>query len=166
MKKKFVYIAPLVFLFFLLLPVFSAVVLQGTQWYLKAKAAERMEQEQLVTLTMPAIAVRWEKKDKELRIEGRLFDVKHYRLLKGQLTATGYFDEKEALLESLLALFPPSKKQHRSSLPFLFLWQCFTATICLLLVQNFRRGSVVLYFFYPLLLPSPLHLVLRKPPRY
>lgn len=123
-----------------------------------------MEKEQLVTITLPSAAVQWEKKGKELRVKGRLFDVKNFTVTGDAITATGYFDEAEATVESLLSFLPLSK-DYCSLLQLLLVWQCLTVGISHVSFQTFTGSSKRLLHHYFFSLPYPYALVIKKPPR-
>jgi hypothetical protein len=66
---------------------------------------ERLEKEELVTLTVPANAVTWYEEGRECLINGQMFDVKEMEQQGTDLVLKGLFDEKEkALLSRIYAL--------------------------------------------------------------
>jgi hypothetical protein len=163
-KKRLPYIAPLVFLFILVIPFLSGLVLQTAQSYLKWKAEERMQENPVVSIVMSCDNVYWEKRGKELRINGRLFDINAYTVSNGMLTATGFFDEEEAAIENFLHLLPQDKKHNILAQPFLLL-QCFMMILSLFVLYFYGRSSTPLYGFYAEDFTSPQLLVLERPPR-
>jgi hypothetical protein len=68
---------------------------------------EKMEEAALQTLRIPEWAVQWTRAGKELRINGRLFDVKRHAYADGLLTLTGLFDEEEEQIKKTI-----SESQH------------------------------------------------------
>ncbi|MBL0181475.1 MAG: hypothetical protein IPP96_03905 [Chitinophagaceae bacterium] len=56
---------------------------------------ERLETEQLQTITVAAENIRWVKKGKEILVAGKLFDIKHFEKKNSQVTLTGFFDKEE-----------------------------------------------------------------------
>lgn len=56
---------------------------------------ERLEAEQLQTITVAAENIQWVKKGKEILVDGKLFDIKHFEKKNGKLILTGFFDKEE-----------------------------------------------------------------------
>lgn len=164
-KKKLSYITLFLFLSLLLLPLISMLFLQGAQWYLKWKAAERMEEKILIEISLPLSNVRWEKKEKELNIGGRLFDVKFYQLAGNRLIAKGFYDEVENSVVKLLSSLPHDKKNN-SLLHFFLVLQCFSAGVEVYSIYHLLLSTILLFSFGPFFLPQQVLLVLEQPPRY
>jgi hypothetical protein len=57
---------------------------------------EKLEKVQLLTLRLPTRSVQWFEKDKELIIDGKLFDVKSYFITGDSATFSGLFDDQES----------------------------------------------------------------------
>jgi hypothetical protein len=66
---------------------------------------ETMEQAALHTLHVPESSAQWTKSGKEIRINGKLFDVKWHRASDGMLTVTGLFDEEEEQISKSLSAY-------------------------------------------------------------
>lgn len=164
MKKRLSHIASFCFLFFLLLPLAAVVLLQGAQWYLKVKAPERMEKETLVTITLPLSNVRWEKKEKEILLNGKLFDIKSFSITDNRLTATGFFDHEETTLAHLLSYLPHDKKNNLL-LHLFFLLQCFPLAIGAAFEWSLHRHLRLLPHLFTLFFPQPSCLPAEQPPR-
>jgi hypothetical protein len=74
---KFIkYITAGVWLFALLLPLATPMLLQLKQHYVQWQMMEALEENELITFTVDAEAVQWIKKGKECIINGKMFDVK------------------------------------------------------------------------------------------
>ncbi len=122
-----------------------------------------MNGHELVTVSLPAEAVVWHKAEKELTIQGKLFDVKQYRVANGTLTATGYFDEEETSVIYLLSRLARPEKSgallqfvlalHGFILLPLFFW---------LGPENRRLVHHTAFSFF---LPTPPGLMAEKPPQ-
>lgn len=54
----------------------------------------------LQTIEIETAAIRWEKENKELLINGRYFDVKKITYVQDKAILTGYFDEEEDLFQA------------------------------------------------------------------
>jgi hypothetical protein len=85
------------------LPLLLLLVLQGRQWYVQHQAKERLERSSLHQLFVPLNDIVWEKPGKELRIGGKLFDVKTAIKKEGGLLVVGLYDEEEIAIENFLA---------------------------------------------------------------
>ena len=164
MKKRLRHTVPLFFLLLLVIPFLTGLVLQVAQECLKWKAEERMEEQALISVSIPSQKAVWEKPEKELRIDCRLFDIKFYTVSNGLLTATGFFDEEEAGIGILLTLLPQDKKHNILLQPFLLL-QCFMMTFSLFTLFFYGRSSTKLFTFYATGFTSPHPFVLEWPPR-
>lgn len=79
---------------------------------------EALRNEPVITLSINASDVRWFKKNKELIINDRLFDVKDFSTQNGKLVARGFFDGDETALLAKLRQVSKNKEQ-LSSLTFL-----------------------------------------------
>ena len=103
MRKKANDIASALLLLLIALPLASLLVLQGWQWYLKHTAKERLEKELLETVVVKKHEFRWDKEGKEIRVAGRMFDVKSLQIQGEDILVTGIFDEKETAINAMLA---------------------------------------------------------------
>ncbi len=56
---------------------------------------ERLEKEQLQTITIAAENIHWVKKGKEVLVAGKLFDIKHFEKKNNKMILTGFFDKEE-----------------------------------------------------------------------
>jgi hypothetical protein len=163
LKNRFPHITALLFLGFLLLPLASLLLLQAVQQCLKTAADERMENQSLVTVSLPLGNVVWHKKDKELTIEGRLFDVKAYYVSNGLLTATGFFDDKETSVVQML-LHLTTQETNKALLQLVLVLQCFVTIILFfsLCRANSRLVHQTVYAFF---LPAPDSFMVERPPK-
>lgn len=165
MKKRLHHIALLFFLSFLSLPFVALLLLQGTQWYLKSRADERMKTERLETVSIHLSSIWWEKPEKEFWVDGKLFDVKGYTIANGKLTATGFFDHEETGVFNLLTLWHKAKKSGGMYRLF-FLFQCFAAFVVIVRMEGLlRTRHRQINFILSACLPSPFLLVRKQPPR-
>ena len=164
MKNRFSHISPWLFLFFLLLPMVSLLLLQGGQWYLQNTAGRRMQHHEVITVSMPEAQVVWHKRGKELSINGKLFDVKNYRLSGGTLTATGLYDDEEINLLTLLSKIV-SPEKHQALLRFLLLLQCFAAPLLLFSIGRLKIKKPVHQEPFSPFLPQPFCWIAEQPPR-
>lgn len=99
-----------------------APVLHWRQQSLRREMKERLEEELTCTLTLRPGAFVWAKKDREILVGDRLFDVKSFRHdPDGTLRCTGLFDEKEKALIDQLKHHPPGRSEQRWAGLFLVL---------------------------------------------
>lgn len=59
------------------------------------KAIEQLEKGNYRVLTLKAAQIQWLEEGKELLVDGKLFDVKDYRHIAGNIEVTGLFDTEE-----------------------------------------------------------------------
>ena len=88
--------------------VFSTVTLIRERLHFH-KMQENLERASLQTLHIPKSDIVWIKPGKELRINGKLFDVKKHVVHEGWLTVTGLFDEVEERIRESLSQDPEAK---------------------------------------------------------
>jgi hypothetical protein len=86
---------------------------------------EKLESASLHTITIRLADVNWTKKNKEVMIEGKLFDVKCAEIIDNKIKLTGLFDEEENKLEKdFTNTFNSNKNQqtpfNQLNLKFLF----------------------------------------------
>jgi len=63
---------------------------------------ERLEKERLHTVVIPGSEVQWVKYKKEIRVHGKMFDIKSFNVKNDKYTFTGLFDEEETALNDFL----------------------------------------------------------------
>jgi hypothetical protein len=74
---------------------------------------EKLETASLHTITIRLADVNWTKKNKELIVNGELFDVKYSQIIGDQVKLTGLFDREETKLEKdfASAMHPNNNQQ-------------------------------------------------------
>ena len=85
------------FLFLLALPLLLSLCFFIRQKVIQHEVHERLEKTMLQKITIPLHKLHWVEKEKEVLIDGELFDVKSYQVSGNQVHLTGLFDiaEKE-----------------------------------------------------------------------
>lgn len=63
---------------------------------------EKLEEEILHTILVPQAAVQWVKYEKEIRIDGKMFDIKSFTIKNGDYIFTGLYDDEETALNNYL----------------------------------------------------------------
>jgi hypothetical protein len=82
--------------------IFSAIFLiklKITQY----RAEEKLEQSVLQTLVLTEDKFKWLRKNKEISIDGKLFDIKSFSEKNGEYIFKGIFDEEETALAQILS---------------------------------------------------------------
>ncbi len=86
-----------------MVPALAFMVLQWQVAQCKVIMRRELEQQSLVTIVIPANEIQWKDGRKEVLIENRMFDVKHYFLNnQRQYILTGLFDDHETELLSII----------------------------------------------------------------
>ena len=93
------------------MPLFTVALLQFQKHELFRQLELRFEKKQIVQLTLPVNQLTWAKKNKELIIDGQMFDVKHIVIDAGIATFTGFFDIEEDELNKHLSKSHSKQKQ-------------------------------------------------------
>lgn len=78
---------------------------------------EKMEKDELQTINIPTAGIRWYKKNHELMIDGKMFDVKSMTQHGDSTTLTGLFDDDDTELhEALAGMHEQKNKGHNNAL--------------------------------------------------
>jgi hypothetical protein len=122
-----------------------------------------MESHVLETLTLRTEAVVWEKKNKELNIGGRLFDVKVISESEGIYTVTGFYDDTETGIVHLLS-YLTGKGKESALLQLVLAVQCFFIPLILFafLLPTQRH---VYHDLLRFLLTAPYRHLAERPPQ-
>jgi hypothetical protein len=94
-KKK---ILALVLLAFMSAPIFISAYQLIKQQYIQHLAKQQLEHEALETIVVSACDLHWVKKNKEILLDGKLFDVKHIKEFGKNYIITGLFDDEETAI--------------------------------------------------------------------
>lgn len=83
----------------------------------KHEMMEKLEHAQLQILTLPETSVEWYEEDKEIIVNGRLFDVKSYHKIPGtvEVSFTGLFDDAETEIEGKVKRLLKQKEKNDSA---------------------------------------------------
>ena len=82
------------------------------QW-IKHEMKEKMEYENLQTITLNNNEFSWYEKGNEIIINGELFDVKHYSTKGTQTTFQGIFDKEESNMSAIAERIVSNKSENR-----------------------------------------------------
>ena len=83
-------------------PLFFSSLLLIKQQYARHKIKEKLETGLLHTIILPENEIVWVKKNKEIRIDNELFDVKSTLKENNKIILTGVFDHEETEIEQKL----------------------------------------------------------------
>lgn len=103
-------------------PVFLPAYFITSRSLIRYEMMERMKKQYLTAIQVPVDEFQWYEKDKEILVDGRMFDVKSIRLINGNYHITGLFDEQETELR--LAL---QKKMEGADIPQQLVQICTSA---------------------------------------
>ena len=115
--------------------------LQAFQQYIKYTATERLESEELVTITVPVSKVQWMEEGREIMVDGKMFDIKTYSEKDAVFTATGVYDDKETAVMELLNHFN-DKQQNNFIIQLLLLVQSFVVAVWI--INNMKELIILL----------------------
>lgn len=83
-----------------ILPLFFYSYLQLKQFTIWHRMEEKLEKCHLQSFSIPTKDVVWQKMNKEIVIEGRLFDVKSFIIQRDSITFCGLYDDEETTIKS------------------------------------------------------------------
>ena len=73
---------------------------------------EQLEEEMLHSIKVPVSEVHWVRAKKEIRFEGKMFDIKSFYVKNGEYVFTGLYDEEETALNNY---FEKNTDQNKSA---------------------------------------------------
>jgi len=96
--------------------IFSAINLAQEQFN-RWKMLEKLEEQSLHSLVMtPNDNYEWVDNKREIRINGKMFDVKEYQYENGNLKVTGLFDSEEDELEKqVMSMMKNQQNRHHTT---------------------------------------------------
>ncbi len=108
------------------LPVFLSVSFYIKQQLVQHQREQRLTTELLETVIVKAEKIDWVEVGKEIRVDGKLFDVKSFKISGNRIILTGFFDSKEEKLVKHIGDIEQQKNKSGSPLnqlavKFLFL---------------------------------------------
>lgn len=122
--------------------------LQAFQAYIKQRMEASLETRDLITLTLPAAEVEWYEEGREIMVQDRMFDIKHYEVKNGVFTAKGMYDDDETEVVNLMKGHWSERDQQH------FVIQLLLLSHCILLIHFF------FFSFKPIALRSKVRLLL------
>jgi len=148
----------------LLLPFLAIGFLQIGQLYIQSDREERLGNEELVKVILPAKDVVWEEEGKELWVGERMFDVASYSIVDGHYHLLGIYDEDETEVAGSLLHILLSKNES-GFLQLLLLLQCFCITAIFLSNSLQLVWLQRVFASFSISLHSRSHVILGPPPK-
>ncbi|NOU37846.1 MAG: hypothetical protein HOO89_03980 [Ferruginibacter sp.] len=155
-----------VLLFIITMPLFFYIVFLAKQKIVQHQMIEHLEKNALITLQLNKEEVVWEKAEKEILINGKLFDVKNYKIVNNKIIFVGLYDNEESKLKTDLAKL--LKHNNKKNAPiqilifkYLFVNGTLTESIPFL---NYFFATKSNYFNYSDSLNSVFFSVVTPPP--
>ncbi len=98
LKTVLLHIAKAFLLLLAILPSLFLVLFHVREKAIQHRMRKELEKGSLVTITVNKTNFNWVDVEKEIRVEGRMFDVKSYRYENDVVLVTGLFDDEETAL--------------------------------------------------------------------
>jgi hypothetical protein len=125
-RKKILAFAALLLV---LAPLFFFTGYLVKQKIIQYQMQEQLEKTSLQTITVNKVDISWLKEDKEVIINGKLFDVKSYTVVDDKIILTGLYDRAENELKKEFANLIQHKKNDSAPLEQLVIKFIFTVVI-------------------------------------
>lgn len=106
----------IVFILAVALPLLLPAWFLVRQQALRKTAKENLKQALLQTVKVSRKDFVWVKKNKEIRLQGRLFDIKEMITAGDSAVITGLYDEQEDILHDQLGKWQQNQEQNKSKL--------------------------------------------------
>lgn len=123
-------------LFLAAVPLLYILTFKFQQHAIRQKMKSRLEAHVLHTISIPEHQVHWIKNGKEIKVNGKMFDIKSFQTRDGVCVFTGLYDHEETALRNQL-----QKEQENNSSNSKQLTQLFQ------LLQSFYNDSHGEFFF-------------------
>lgn len=95
-------------LLLLAVPIISLQYLEGQKFFRQLYMREALEKQELSTIIVEKL--HWVKKDKEILVAGRMFDVKSIKLAEGKYAVTGLYDDQEKSIRQIISLIEKKER--------------------------------------------------------
>jgi len=102
-------------------PIFFLVVFFIKQLHIQQEMKEKLESASLQTIALKRSDFTWVRKNKEIVIDGKLFDIKSIVINKNEIIVTGLFDDDENKLEEMFSSVIYQKKKQAAPINKLIL---------------------------------------------
>ncbi|MFM6926174.1 MAG: hypothetical protein ACKOU7_11780 [Ferruginibacter sp.] len=118
------------------LPLFFTLGIYISQQLVQYQREERFKTELLEVVTVKTNEVSWVKLGKEIQVDGRLFDVKSFKVTGSNIIFTGFFDSKEDKLANHIRKIEQQKNDSGNPLN--------QVAVKFLFLPNYKESAVVL----------------------
>lgn len=155
-------------LFLLAMPLLYSVLVTVKQKFIQSHREERYSKELLQTLSIADEKLVWVKKDKEVIIDGQLFDVKSYTSENGNILLTGFFDHKENNLVQQLINLSRHNSASENLLSCLAITILFTPVVTIEIEKSYEGYWKYIsqhYFPYDEMIPQAPVFPFIQPPK-
>lgn len=102
------------------IPLIYILIFKFQQQSIRHKMEERLEASVLHTICIPENKVQWMKKGKEIKVDGKMFDIKSFHIQNGVYVFTGLYDEEETALRDNLQYEQEKNSQNSKQFTQLF----------------------------------------------
>jgi predicted RNA-binding protein with PUA domain len=107
--------------------IFSVYTIK--QKIIQVQMQQALEQGMLQTITLNKADVHWEEEGEEIIIDGALFDVKSYSIIKDKIVVTGLYDKQETVLKNKVEKLQHQKNNSENNNDNLVLKFMFTVAL-------------------------------------
>lgn len=108
-------IIALLFILIAAVPLFFSMKFIVQEGLLHQAVEKKMKLVKLQTITIAKKDIVWVKAGKEILLENKFFDVKHYHTIDGMVALTGYFDTEE---DELISSYKKQTEKNNRNNPF------------------------------------------------
>lgn len=91
-----------ILLFAAFLPLFLSAIFLGGRIAIRIAMLHNLEKDQVTTIRIPEKEFQWFEENREILVDGKMFDVKSIQLTDGMYEVTGLFDDMETELNAML----------------------------------------------------------------
>jgi hypothetical protein len=91
-----------ILLFAAFLPLFLSAIFLGGRIAIRITMLRNLKEDQVTTIHIPEKDFKWFEENREIQVDGKMFDVKSIQLIDGIYEVTGLFDEMETELNAML----------------------------------------------------------------
>lgn len=126
---------------------------------------ERLENVSLKSIIIEKDSFTWVEKNKEIKINGKLFDVKSYYVVADKIVFSGLYDEDEDAIDEKVNLLTTKNKQ--ATFPIEKLSEIYLANMawrCEYNLTDYQVKNKLSYFFYNEVAVSQPRIFFAPPP--
>jgi hypothetical protein len=102
-----------ILLFAAVLPLFLSAIFLGGRIAIRITMLRNLDEDQVTTIRIPEKDFKWYEENREILVDGKMFDVKSIQLTDGVYEVTGLFDNMETELNTMLEDIHKDAKSNR-----------------------------------------------------